>query len=312
MNKAAEMPELAKKHGIEFLAGPTVSNEHKGVAIIKTENVDGINDFLQESGLIQWNSVEVILSQMIDEGTSCGSVPFAPNALEFQGEGTYNSMSGSRFRVCVQDNGEGSSGEPDRFYLECLSGCSYKTGSSALNDAIDGGNIQVHKPTGQAPAGTQASGASDPRPATMILNPLLLTDGIVGALQLFTVTVYDQNQDLLANAGVTLKRVTPGGLVETLTGVTGVSGTAVFTVVNLADVTEYIARAGTAMSNAIEVTPLLQGLGASVSLGTYDRQAPAGLEQAVASPVGECGLCAQSAGFSYFDLGRDGSKLLGL
>lgn len=68
MNKAAEMPELAKKHGIEFLGGPTVSTQHKGVAIIKTENVDGINEFLQDSGLIQWNSVEVILSQTIDDG----------------------------------------------------------------------------------------------------------------------------------------------------------------------------------------------------------------------------------------------------
>lgn len=66
-NKAAEMPELTKKHGIEFLAGPTVSNQHKGVAIIRTENVDGINDFLLESGLIQWNSIEVIPSQWMDE-----------------------------------------------------------------------------------------------------------------------------------------------------------------------------------------------------------------------------------------------------
>lgn len=67
VNKAGEMPRLATKHGIKFLAGPTVSNEHKGVAIIEAENIQGINDFMQESGLIQWNSVEVIPSQLMDE-----------------------------------------------------------------------------------------------------------------------------------------------------------------------------------------------------------------------------------------------------
>ena len=67
INMASEMPKLARKFGIHFLAGPLVSNAHKGVAIITAEKVEAINDFLQESGLIQWNSVEVIPSQPMDE-----------------------------------------------------------------------------------------------------------------------------------------------------------------------------------------------------------------------------------------------------
>jgi len=67
MKKAGEIPALARKHGIKFLAGPTVSNQHKGVALIEAENVSGINDFLLESCLIQWNSIEVIPSRPMDE-----------------------------------------------------------------------------------------------------------------------------------------------------------------------------------------------------------------------------------------------------
>jgi hypothetical protein len=67
LNGANELPKLARKHGIQFLAGPLVSNAHKGVAIIKAEKVEAINEFLQESGLIQWNSIEVIPSQPMDE-----------------------------------------------------------------------------------------------------------------------------------------------------------------------------------------------------------------------------------------------------
>ncbi len=67
MNMAGEMPKLARKFGIQFLAGPLVSNGHKAVAIITAETVEAITDFLQESGLIQWNSLEVIPSQPMEE-----------------------------------------------------------------------------------------------------------------------------------------------------------------------------------------------------------------------------------------------------
>jgi hypothetical protein len=158
--------------------------------------------------------------------------------------------------VCVYDNGEGAGAATgDVFHLECATVCSYNTSGPATDDSIDGGNVQVHRPA-QTAASPNAMGA-ERRPATLILDPLLLTSGAAGQAQLFTVRVYDQDQELMANATVTLTRVGAGGVTQTLTGVTGVAGTATFTLVNLASPAEYIGTAAGAQSNAIALTPLL-------------------------------------------------------
>ncbi len=192
-----------------------------------------------------------------DVGANCGSVLAGPNSLEFRGAGTYNGGAAS-FRVCVQDNAEPghsrASDMPDLFYLECTSGCTYSTGSQTSDDAIDGGNIQVQR----APDGGEPG---EPSAATMILNPVLLTEGLAGAVQVFTVTVYDQNQERLADALVLLTRTASDGSVDTLTALTDLTGMAVYNVVNLDRVAEYIATSGSAESNAVEVNPLLQFLG---------------------------------------------------
>ncbi len=57
---ASELPKLAKKLGIEFVAGPLISTEHKSITIVKAEKVKAVRDFILESGLIQWNSAEVL------------------------------------------------------------------------------------------------------------------------------------------------------------------------------------------------------------------------------------------------------------
>jgi subtilisin family serine protease len=279
-----ELPEGTKTTGGGWLADTSGKKINFGFNA-KAES-DGFSGNLQlndKAGGVKVHLHTVIFLAEVTE--DCGSVLPGPNALEFRGEGMFNGEDGYVFRVCVEDNGEGGSGTPDLFYLECLSGCTYRTDQNAVDDAIDGGNIQVHRPaenqaspnSGGSPSGKSAriqmSAESGPRPVTMILDPLLLTDGIVGKLQVFTVTVYDQDQELLGNAGVTLRRVTAGGLIETVFGVTGKAGTVVFVMVNLGDVTEYTASAGNAVSNAIEVTPLLEGLNAPGSLGTHDSQA---------------------------------------
>jgi subtilisin family serine protease len=203
------------------------------------------------------DDVKIHLTQVTSLGAveePCGEVPETASSLQFRGSGTFNGDSAS-FRVCVQDNGENSA-ESDRLHLECIDRCSYDTGSRSPDDSIDGGNVQVRRTTpvssgGSAPQPTGAAQAS-----VMVLDPLLMTGGVAGQAQLFTVTVYDQYQAPLSNASVTLTRTTPGGLVETLNGVTGLAGTVTFTALNLGQQTEYIARAGTAESNAIDVTPL--------------------------------------------------------
>lgn len=57
---AAELPKLAKKLGLEFVAGPLISTEHKSVTIVKAKEAKAVRDFILQSGLIQWNSAEVM------------------------------------------------------------------------------------------------------------------------------------------------------------------------------------------------------------------------------------------------------------
>jgi len=62
---------------------------------------------------------------------------------------------------------------------------------------------------------------------------------------------------LLANAIVTLTRRASDGSVTILTGITDLTGTAVFSTINLSQVVEFIATSGSTESNAVEVSPLL-------------------------------------------------------
>ena len=122
--------------------------------------------------------------------------------------------------------------------------------------------MQVHKPTKSTAASSQGgtrafaagSQSTDGSSAsTLILDPLLLTHGTVGQLQVLTVRAYGSDQGLLSGAAVTLRRAGADGLVETLTGITDLTGAATFRVVNLSGTTEYIARAGEVQSNAVAV-----------------------------------------------------------
>jgi subtilisin family serine protease len=181
---------------------------------------------------------------------ACGA-----DSVQLDGTGTYNGASAT-FRVCVDDNGEGAgSATGDVFRLECLSACAYDTSGPAVDDAIDGGNVQVDH--GSQPAASPLAAGAERRPSTLILDPLLLTMGVAGRAQVFTVRVYDQNQDLMPNASVTLTRTAESGVTEKLTGITGLAGTVSFTVVNLTTPAEYIATAAGAQSNAIALTPLV-------------------------------------------------------
>ncbi len=64
---AAKIPELGKKHGVKFLAGPLVTTEHKSVGILEARDNESVRKFILESGLIQWNSVEVLHGVSMEE-----------------------------------------------------------------------------------------------------------------------------------------------------------------------------------------------------------------------------------------------------
>lgn len=183
-----------------------------------------------------------------DGRSSCSEVTTGDVVLELTGQGTINGA-GASFRACAADSGNPGKGQ-DQFYLACTSGCSYDTASLTQDNVIDGGNIQVHMSNANEP--------SEPAASVLILDPLLLTEGIAGQLQVFTVSVYDQNGQRLANAPVTLRRANEDGSTENLAALSDLTGTAVFSLVNLLQMSEYIATSGSAESNAIEVSPLLR------------------------------------------------------
>jgi hypothetical protein len=60
MGSVTELPTLGKKFGVEILAGPIVSTEHKSVSIVKAPNAKAVRDFVMESGMIQWNEIEIM------------------------------------------------------------------------------------------------------------------------------------------------------------------------------------------------------------------------------------------------------------
>ncbi len=184
---------------------------------------------------------------------ACGAILAGPNALEFRGTGRFNRDIAASFRVCVGDNGEpGNSGStltPDRFHLECVAGCSYSTGDRVADDALDGGNIQVHRAPDEPATGGGAA-------ATLILDPVLLDAGQTGAVELFQVRVFDGAQEPLAGAAVSLERTSGAGSAGIFSAVTDPAGIAALPVTHLGEPAEYVATVGAVESNAVTVQPL--------------------------------------------------------
>jgi hypothetical protein len=65
---ASEIPKLADRLGVKIVAGPLVlGSEHEGVAIVESERVETVNDFVEQSGLVQWNSVRVSMATPLQD-----------------------------------------------------------------------------------------------------------------------------------------------------------------------------------------------------------------------------------------------------
>jgi acetyl esterase/lipase len=201
---------------------------------------------------------------------ACGDVPAGPGSLQFTGTGNFGKENAAFF-VCVADFGEPSTdgpGErPDLLYLECTTGCAYATGDQAIDDQVDGGNIQVQDAAAGGSSG--ASGAETGNSAgasTMILDPVLHTEGRIGYNQQLTVIPYGTDLAPLISAEIELSVFDhTGALLQTLTGLSNTGGQVTFNVPILPGEIEYIATSGSLSSNAISVTGVT---GASPGLTT--------------------------------------------
>lgn len=67
-SRASEIPALAKRLGVNLVAGPFLSHEHLGVIIVESAKAESVNQFVLESGLAQWNSVRIVPSITMEEG----------------------------------------------------------------------------------------------------------------------------------------------------------------------------------------------------------------------------------------------------
>jgi hypothetical protein len=65
---APEVPVLAQKLGMKFIAGPLVlGSEHVTIAVVEAEKIETVQDFLLLSGLPQWNSVTVSAVKSLED-----------------------------------------------------------------------------------------------------------------------------------------------------------------------------------------------------------------------------------------------------
>ena len=68
VNGAPELPQIAQKLRIKFLAGPLIIGaEHEGVAVVEADKIEPVQEFILQSGLVQWNSVRVAWAMSMQE-----------------------------------------------------------------------------------------------------------------------------------------------------------------------------------------------------------------------------------------------------
>jgi len=69
---ATALPQLAQKLRVKITAGPLILGmEHEGVTVVEADSVETVQEFILQSGLMQWNSVRVssarTMQQAIEE-----------------------------------------------------------------------------------------------------------------------------------------------------------------------------------------------------------------------------------------------------
>jgi hypothetical protein len=65
-----QIPNIAKQHGVNIIAGPYVNREHMTVVIAETERAEDLDAFLETSRLHQWNQLHILPSFSLEEGMS--------------------------------------------------------------------------------------------------------------------------------------------------------------------------------------------------------------------------------------------------
>jgi hypothetical protein len=62
------MMKLAEKLGVKMIAGPYVGVGHRGFSVVEAPKVEAVYDLAMQSGLVQWNSVDIVPVQHQEQG----------------------------------------------------------------------------------------------------------------------------------------------------------------------------------------------------------------------------------------------------
>lgn len=68
LEQGPQIPKTAERLGVKIVVGPLVlGSEHEGVLVAEAERVEAVNDFLLETGLVQWQTCRVSYAQLLPD-----------------------------------------------------------------------------------------------------------------------------------------------------------------------------------------------------------------------------------------------------
>lgn len=62
-----EWQNIAQRLGLKFLLNPLVNNEHMVFFVVDVAEIETLDEFINQSGIQQWNNVRVIASSDIGD-----------------------------------------------------------------------------------------------------------------------------------------------------------------------------------------------------------------------------------------------------
>jgi uncharacterized protein with GYD domain len=65
---APQIPKIAEQNGVKIVSGPFVNREHTTVVIVESDRAEGVDSFIVQARLAQWNRMRVIPSLPMEEG----------------------------------------------------------------------------------------------------------------------------------------------------------------------------------------------------------------------------------------------------
>jgi hypothetical protein len=67
LEMAPQIPKIAEQSGVKMLAGPFVNREHAVITIVEADSAEGLDRFIVDSSLAQWNTVRVLPSVPMEQ-----------------------------------------------------------------------------------------------------------------------------------------------------------------------------------------------------------------------------------------------------